>query len=226
VAVTSDQPLVADAVRTALERHGLDVLTVPWKDPVAARGGSAPGVPAGLHVVLMLCDLDTPLLVQQAAAVARRWPDGSMLLTRAPMGARWGAALDLGVDVVLPLSTTLEELVPVLRAAATKGPLMEPGVRDEFVRQYRSAAADRARLLARLDSLTSRERAVLRLLHLGHPVGSIAALTDVSESTVRSHVRAVLRKLEVRAQIAAVAQLDLAQHQFPWEQVTPPVTGP
>ena len=63
VAVTSDQSLVADAVRTALERHGLDVLTVPWRDPAAARGGSAPGVPAGLHVVLMLCDLDTPLLV-------------------------------------------------------------------------------------------------------------------------------------------------------------------
>ena len=49
---------------------------------------------------------------------------------------------------------------------------------------------------------------VLRLLYPGDTVRSISDRLDVSESTVRSHVKSVLHKLAVPSQLAAVATLD------------------
>jgi DNA-binding CsgD family transcriptional regulator len=57
----------------------------------------------------------------------------------------------------------------------------------------------------RMRSLTPRERTVLRLLYAGDNVRSIALLLDVSEATVRSQVKSVLRKLDVNSQLAAIA---------------------
>nr|WP_253945550.1 helix-turn-helix transcriptional regulator [Nocardioides sp. zg-DK7169] len=53
--------------------------------------------------------------------------------------------------------------------------------------------------------LTRRELTILGLLYAGDNVGRIAAQLGVSEATVRSQVRAVLRKLAVNSQLAAVA---------------------
>ena len=56
-------------------------------------------------------------------------------------------------------------------------------------------------------SLTQRERAVARLLCDGATVGEMGTLLGITEATVRSHVKAVLRKLGVRSQVAAAAVL-------------------
>jgi DNA-binding CsgD family transcriptional regulator len=65
--------------------------------------------------------------------------------------------------------------------------------------------------MARMQSLTPRERTVLRLLYAGDGVRSISDMLDVSEATVRSHVKAVLQKLKVNSQLAAVAALGWLQ---------------
>jgi DNA-binding NarL/FixJ family response regulator len=59
-------------------------------------------------------------------------------------------------------------------------------------------------------SLSPRESHVLGLMHAGEPVNRIAERLEVSQSTVRSHVRAVLRKLGVKTQLAAVAEFETA----------------
>ena len=46
------------------------------------------------------------------------------------------------------------------------------------------------------------------MLHAGDPVGRIAQLLEVSPATVRSQVKAVRRKLQVKTQLGAVAALD------------------
>jgi two-component system nitrate/nitrite response regulator NarL len=56
-----------------------------------------------------------------------------------------------------------------------------------------------------LRALTGRERATLQALVDGHSVDAIAAARTVAPSTVRSQVRAVLRKLDAHSQIEAVA---------------------
>jgi DNA-binding NarL/FixJ family response regulator len=56
------------------------------------------------------------------------------------------------------------------------------------------------------EGLTPREREVLDLLAEGCQTREIACQLAVSGETVRSHVRAILRKLDVRTRAAAVAR--------------------
>jgi DNA-binding CsgD family transcriptional regulator len=57
----------------------------------------------------------------------------------------------------------------------------------------------------KLTQLTPTERRVLYHLTEGLPAGEIAKRMIVSLSTVRAHIRSILRKLEVSSQLAAVA---------------------
>lgn len=57
----------------------------------------------------------------------------------------------------------------------------------------------------RVATLTARESQVLALLMSGETAGEIAAQLVVSLPTVRSHIRAIMRKLGVSSQLAAVA---------------------
>jgi DNA-binding NarL/FixJ family response regulator len=58
--------------------------------------------------------------------------------------------------------------------------------------------------LAPFRTLTEREREALLAMGHGQSVSEIAAAWVVSEATVRTHVRGVLGKLDVRSQLAAV----------------------
>lgn len=67
---------------------------------------------------------------------------------------------------------------------------------------------------ARLALLTQCEAEVLELLCDGITVRRIAALRGLTEATVRTQVRSILRKLGVDSQLAAVAI-----HRRAWERV-------
>ncbi len=99
----------------------------------------------------------------------------------------------------------MAELVAALRHAAVREDVMEPGQRAEVEQAWSSATEREQRLLARMDTLTPREMFVLVHLYEGERVSAIAADSGVSQTTVRSQVKSVLRKLGVDSQIAAVA---------------------
>ena len=75
-------------------------------------------------------------------------------------------------------------------------------------------------------SLTPSERRVLFYMMEGHTASDIAAGLVVSLATVRSHIRMILSKLQVKSQLAAVA---LANGSLPerrqYRGSHPPVTG-
>lgn len=58
---------------------------------------------------------------------------------------------------------------------------------------------------ARLNRLTNREREVLAALMMGASASDVAAEACIAISTVRSHIRSLIGKLEVNSQTAAVA---------------------
>jgi DNA-binding NarL/FixJ family response regulator len=77
----------------------------------------------------------------------------------------------------------------------------------------RLAAARPSRELQTAEPLGEREKAVLRLVLVGRPNKGIAAELGVSESTVKSHLREIFRKLHVdsrAAAAAAAARMDLS----------------
>lgn len=207
VGLFADQYLVGQAVRTALATRGFPVANYRWPTgPRQLREAAAHLVQIEAVVGVLLCDLDRPERLAEVAdmvetASSVRW----LLLTNASESPRWGAVLTQGVLAVMPTSTGLDDLVVAVSTAAQGGTVMDETVRRRLVREWRDVEEEERRLVARMDSLTARENNVLSLLYDGRSVRGIAEMSGVSEATVRSQVKAVLRKLEVNSQLAAVA---------------------
>jgi DNA-binding NarL/FixJ family response regulator len=222
VAVASEQSLVGDSVQAALDERGLETVRVAWPSPLRPGRPTRPTPGArpvdaapSLDVGLLLSELDSPLALEQARAVLRRAPARWLVLTGAPRGSAWGAVLDAGAHEVVPSELTLDEIEEALRRIAEPGADddVELAATDPLVRQWVVARESEAVGADRLASLTPREREVLEHLHRGSGVTTIACDLGITPATVRSQVKAILRKLQVNSQLAAVAAYA--------EQVTP-----
>ena len=109
-------------------------------------------------------------------------------------GMRQGASAAVNAD--LPFAEVVLDVDTVLRAG--------PAPRADQERRHRALRARRAEA-ARFAALTDREAAVLADLMHGRSAAEIAARRPVAVATIRSQVAAILRKLDVGSQAAAVA---------------------
>ena len=205
LAITSRESLVSEAVRAALASRGFEVFALRWPglggEAVAERQVSA----LWPECVLLMVDLEPSPRLREAQALVAHLPVRSLLLTGTPMGPLWGAMLESGVSGVLPTSTRLDDIVAWLGDLMADRPVLSEQLKQELVRDWRTVRAEQEVLVARMRSLTPREQTVLRLLYTGDGVRAIAELMGVTEATVRSQVKSVLRKLDVNSQLAAVA---------------------
>lgn len=123
--------------------------------------------------------------------------------------SRWGEALAHGARVVLSRNTSLQAIASAIRRVAQGQAVISREERAELVRAWHAELATVRQSRTRLELLTARESQVLGHLLEGHQVKQIASLSMVSEATVRSQTKAILAKLEVSSQMAAVG---LARH--------------
>ncbi|WP_343990393.1 response regulator transcription factor, partial [Nocardioides dubius] len=166
----------------------------------------------GAQVGLVVQEQFEPFLVRDAERLMQRGPDVHwMVLTSCLPGPYWGALLMAGADGVLPLDIGVDTLVSALPAIAEGEQVMDPADRALLRRHD----VDERSVLERLASLSPREVEVLKQLARGRTVAELAVLQEVSEDTVRSHVRAILRKLKVSSQLAAVAEWNRASQGWP-----------
>ena len=213
VAVASDQNLVAESVRAALLHRGYEALAVRWPF-VAEAAGDAESAPNPYRarqvgpppdVAVLLSELSRIPQVRGAQTLVRRLGVPWLVLAGVPSGPAWGALYERGAALVTSTEIGLDTLCDLLDDLYAGRQPPEARRHRDLVRSWRSFAQQRGELTARMQSLTSREAEVLRQLCLGLAVREIAELGEVSEATVRSQVKAILRKLEVNSQIAAVA---------------------
>ena len=205
VLLASDLRLVTEAVAAALRSRGFRTTVLGWPQgsDVAHRRQAAAAHAAS---ATLLYDVDVSVRMTAARALLRSWSGPWLVLTGSPRGAAWGGLALAGAAAVRPLDMSLGELDAVLAELAAGG-TVEAGVREEEVTAWRSLQEEHGQLQQRLDSLTARQLQVLALLYAGMPVGAIARRLGLAEATVRSQVHAVLRKLGVHSQLAAVALL-------------------
>jgi DNA-binding NarL/FixJ family response regulator len=113
-------------------------------------------------------------------------------------------AICAGANGYLLKRASARELLTQLRSIATGGTPMTSGVARTVLDLLRRGSAP-VGAPGRLD-LTDREQDVLRCLVRGLSYKQAAAELDVSLDTVRSHIRALYKKLQVHSVAAAVTR--------------------
>jgi DNA-binding NarL/FixJ family response regulator len=160
---------------------------------------------AGAEVVLM--DIRMPRLDGIAATERlREMPDPVTVLMLTTFGedeVLWGA-IEAGAAGFVLKDSTAEDLIAAVRAVAEGGAWFDPAVAPRVLDRYRRVVAPAARDASRLDLLTDREHAVLRLMARGATNAEIAASLSVAEATVKTHVGSIFSKLDARDRAAAI----------------------
>ncbi|MGH9296431.1 MAG: LuxR C-terminal-related transcriptional regulator, partial [Acidimicrobiales bacterium] len=121
-----------------------------------------------------------------------------------------GECIELGAAGWVPKSASYDVLLAAVQAVASGQPLLSPTEKDRYLRAWRESRERRSKALAPFAQLSRREGEVLGMLIKGISVDRIAAESYVSETTVRTQVQAVLRKLGVNSQLEAVAMASRA----------------
>ncbi len=115
------------------------------------------------------------------------------------------AAVNAGAAGLIGSSELLIDTVDEILAMVKGERLMSPERRRELTDLFVKHRVDRDNRFLPFESLSRREGEVLCLLMEGHSVAKIAESSFVSVGTVRTQVKAILRKLGVNSQAAAVA---------------------
>jgi DNA-binding NarL/FixJ family response regulator len=113
-------------------------------------------------------------------------------------------ALRAGASGFLLKRTRPEELIAAVHTIAAGDSLLSPSVTRRVIDRMAQQPTPDLTGLAKLDRLTPRERDVLELIARGLSNREIAAALVVEESTIRTHVKRILMKLNLRDRVQAV----------------------
>jgi DNA-binding NarL/FixJ family response regulator len=113
-------------------------------------------------------------------------------------------ALSAGASGFLLKRTKPEELISAIHAVADGDSLLSPSVTRRVIDRMATTQPVAGLSGARLEQLTPREREVLELIGRGLSNREIAESFVIEESTVKTHVKRILMKLELRDRVQAV----------------------
>jgi DNA-binding NarL/FixJ family response regulator len=113
-------------------------------------------------------------------------------------------ALNAGASGFLLKRTRPEELIAAIHTIAAGDSLLSPSVTSRVIEQMAGLPAPDAARDPRLAELTTREREVLEHVARGLSNAEIAATLVIEESTVKTHVKRILAKLDARDRVQAV----------------------
>jgi DNA-binding NarL/FixJ family response regulator len=113
-------------------------------------------------------------------------------------------ALRAGASAFLLKRTSPEELIAAIHTVAAGDSLLSPSVTRKVIDRMAQQPAPDVSSAERLQDLTPREREVLELMARGLSNGEIADAFVIEESTVKTHVKRLLRKLGLRDRVQAV----------------------
>jgi DNA-binding NarL/FixJ family response regulator len=209
ILLVDDHPLTRSALAGLLQQHGFDVVGE------AADGESAIARAAELQPDLVLLDLSMPGLDGLAALPRLREAAAScevVVLTASGEETSLLAAIRGGAAGYLLKSEPPARIVEFLRGAANGEAALSGAVARRLLEQVRDNGGRSTGVPDEIAAvLSARELEVLLLLdeHLG--TEEIAQRLFISEHTVRSHVKSLLRKLGVSSRREALEALAVAR---------------
>ena len=193
VLLTDDHRVVRQGIKMVLD---LD----PELEVVgeASNGEEALRMARRLEPDVVLMDLVMPVMdgVEATGEIRRELPDTEVVaLTSVLEDASVTGAVKAGAIGYLLKNTGGEELRQAIKAAAEGQVQLAPEAAARLMREVRTPEG--------LEDLTERETDVLKLLARGQANKQIARSLYIGEKTVKTHVRNILKKLNVRSRTQA-----------------------
>ncbi|MEV7687729.1 response regulator [Streptomyces bungoensis] len=204
VLLVDDEPLVRAGLRAVLEAQP-DIEVVGE----AADGAAVIPLVRQLRPDVVAMDVRMPLLdgIEATRAVLKSVdePPKIVVVTTFENDEYVYEALRAGADGFLLKRARPAEIVHAVRLVAEGESLLFPASVRQLAAQYADGVGNRAaRAVLERARLTERESEVLRLMARGLSNAEIAARLVVGTETVKSHVSAVLAKLDARDRTQAV----------------------
>jgi DNA-binding NarL/FixJ family response regulator len=200
VLLVDDQALVRSGFRMILDAQAdIDVVGE------AENGRQAVELATVSSVDVILMDIRMPELdgIEATARILHAQPETKVLiLTTFDLDEYVARALRAGASGFLLKDVRPAQLVEGIRVIASGDALLAPSVTRRLLDQFASGLDTRTP--AELEQLTDREREILQLVAEGLSNAEIAERLVVGESTVKTHVSAVLRKLKLRDRVQLV----------------------
>jgi DNA-binding NarL/FixJ family response regulator len=204
ILIVDDHPLTRDALATLLGQNGFDVVGQ------AGDGNKAIELARQLQPDLVLLDLSMPELDGLGALPRLREaaPDCEVVvLTASGTEENLLAAIRGGAAGYLLKTESPERIVEFLNGIAEGEAALSGTVARRLLDQVRQGAAHAGVPDSIAEALSARELEVLLLLDEHLATDEIAKRLFISEHTVRSHVKSLLRKLEVSSRREALEAL-------------------
>ena len=192
--VADDHPVMVEAVCAFLTDHGIEIAGR------AQNGHEALEKIEARRPDVALVDLRMPRVsgVEVARRAVASSPETAVVLyTAYGDRAHLLEAIDAGARGFVLKEAPMADLGRAVEMVAGGAVYVDPVLASTFAR---SEAADR------LQTLTQREREILRLLADGHSNEEIGKRLFISAETVRTYIRKAMKKLEADTRTEAVAK--------------------
>jgi DNA-binding NarL/FixJ family response regulator len=200
VLIADDQPLIRSGFRLVIEgRPDLDLVGE------AEDGAQAVELASSLDPDVVLMDVRMPVLdgIEATRRIVARGSEARIvIITTFDLDEYVYESIRAGASAFLLKDIRPEELADAIRVVAAGNSLLGPSATRRLVEEFaRDTPAGKP---VSLSDLTAREVEILELVAYGLSNAEIAARLYLGETTVKTHVSAVLRKLGVRDRVQAV----------------------
>ncbi|MFV0533781.1 MAG: response regulator [Cumulibacter sp.] len=201
-ALVDDQPLMRGGVAMALESQ--PDIEVVWQADDGARA-----IEANSRNPVDVIVMDVRMPVMDGIAATQQICESAnsatrvLVLTTFDLDAHAYDALQAGASGFLLKDAPAEELIAAVRHVAAGDAVLAPTTTARLIQHF-ARPPDRRTPVDQLDDLSEREREITRLIARGLTNPEIAADLFLSEATVKTHVRSILRKLRARDRVQIV----------------------
>jgi len=201
VLIAEDQRTLAEEIAESLEDETAIVVL-----GIANNGAEAVQLTYQFSPDVVLMDIEMPIMdgIQATRIIRQEKPETRVLvLTVLEDDAHLFEALKCGATGYLLKNSTTTEIAQAIRAVAAGEAALPPAQAARVLSEFDRLARQRQSLLALFEKLSRTEITVLSLVGEGKTNVQIARTLYVEETTVKSHLTHILKKLEVNNRIEA-----------------------
>jgi DNA-binding NarL/FixJ family response regulator len=205
VVVADDQSVVRAALVALVSTdHEVEVVGQ------AANGREAVALAARHTPDVVLMDIRMPVMdgIEATRRIRSEAPDTAVLvLTTYDLDEYVFNAVRAGASGYLLKDGDGDDLVDAIRRAAAGDAVMDPGALRRLLLEFARGPAPDSQAVELVSRLSAREREVLGLIAAGATNDDIAGQLCIARPTVKTHVGALLTKLQVRDRTQAALRM-------------------